>query len=125
MQTDDYNCGIWAIWVMEAWMQYWSQGSTPETFEDFSKRRAAGLTGTWLRTHYYSVLKEGCRKPADGASALDVAIQRSLQRRPTNELISLDDSSEQSSNAARPSAPGRQGAADNSETANKKLDLQQ
>ena len=22
MQTDDYNCGIWAIWVMDAWMQY-------------------------------------------------------------------------------------------------------
>ena len=82
MQTDNYNCGIWSIWVMEKWLQYWNQGSTSTTFENFCKRHAARLTGTELRAHYYSVLKEGCRKTADGNSALDVAIQRSRQPGP-------------------------------------------
>ena len=127
MQTDNYNCGIWSIWVMEKWMQYWSQGSTSTTFENYCKKHAAGLTGTELRTHYYSVLKEGCRKTADGTSALDVAIQKSRQRRPTTEVISLEDSPNRPDNAARPSASGRRQAADsmNSKTANKKLSLQQ
>ena len=66
LQTDDYNCGIWSIWVTGEWMQYWNQGSTLKTFENFCRRRAAGLTGTRLRPHYHSVLKEGCRKLANG-----------------------------------------------------------
>ena len=24
LQTDIWNCGIWAIWVTERWMQYWT-----------------------------------------------------------------------------------------------------
>ena len=71
LQTDCYNCGIWSIWILETWMQYWSQGNITETFECFCKRHAAGLTGKGLRTHYYSVIKEGCRKTANGTSALD------------------------------------------------------
>ena len=128
MQTDNYNCGIWSIWVMEKWMQYWSQDSISTTFENYCKRHAAGLTGTELRTYYYSVLKEGCRKTADGYSALDVAIQKSRQRRPTVEGISLlEDSPYRPDNVARPSALGRRQAAYgmNSKIANKKLSLQQ
>ena len=74
------------------------------------QRHATGLTGMELRTHYNSVLKEGCRKTADGTSALDVAIQRSLQRRPivaTVQVTSLEDSPNRPDNAARPSALGR------------------
>ena len=41
MQTDNYNCGIWSIWVMEKWMQYWSQDSISTTFENYCKRHAA------------------------------------------------------------------------------------
>ena len=112
-------------------MQYWNQGSTLETFENFCKRRAAGLTGTRLRTHYHSVLKEGCRKFANGTSALDVAIKRSLQHRPTNELITLESSPDEPTKAAaRPSASTRQKQAVdslNSKTVNKleELGLQQ
>ena len=49
----------------------------------------------------HTVLKEGCRKLANGTSALDVAIDRSLQYRPTNcnELISLDNSPDKSASA--------------------------
>ena len=83
-----------------------------------------------LRTRYNSVLKEGCRKTADGTSALDVAIQRSLQRRSivaTVQVTSLEDSPNRPDNAARPSALGRRQAADsmNSRIANKELSLQQ
>ena len=128
LQTDCYICGIWSIWILETWMQYWSQSNTTETFERFCKRQAAGLTGNGLRTHFYNVLKEGCRKTANGGSALDVARERSLQRRPTSKQISLVDSPHKSDNAARPSAPGRQQqAADslNSKTVNKEIGLQQ
>ena len=111
-------------------MQYWSQGSISTTFENYCKRHAAGLTGTELRTYYYShcVLKEGCRKIADGYSALDGAIQKSRQRRPTVEGISpLEDSPYRLDNVARPSALGRRQAAYgmDSKIANKKLSLQQ
>ena len=98
LQTDNYNCGVWCIWVMETWMQYWSQGNITETFESFCKRQATGLTGDGLRSHYYSVLKEGCRTTVDGTSALDIAMQRSQQRRPTStaEPMCLDESPDKS-----------------------------
>ena len=104
MQTDSYNCGIWSTWVMEKWMQYWNQGSTSTAFENFCKTHAVGPTGTELRTHYKSVVKEGCRKTADGTSALDVAIQRAQQRRPTVEVTSLEDPPNRPDNAARPAS---------------------
>ena len=80
-----------------------------------------------IYTIYYSVLKEGCRKTADGTSALDVAIQRAQQRKPTVEVTSLEDSPNRPDNAAGPSALGRRQAADimNSRIANKETSLQQ
>ncbi len=30
---DTWNCGIWAIWIQEKWMQYWSQNEVTNTFE--------------------------------------------------------------------------------------------
>ena len=100
LQTDCYNCGIWSIWILETWMQYWSQGNITETFECFCKRHAVGLTGKGLRTYYHSVIKEGCRKTANGISALAVARERSSRRMPTSEQISLSDSPHKSENAA-------------------------
>ena len=79
-----------------------------------------------LRTHYYGVLKEGCRKVANITTTLNVAMKSFLLRRPTNGPISLDDFPGKSHDAARPSASQRQQqAVDNSQTANKELDLQQ
>ena len=101
LQTNCYNCGIWSIWIMETWMQYWSQGNITEMFECFCKRHAAGLTGKGLRTHYYSVIKKGCRKTANGTSALDLAKERSSWRMPTSEQMSLTDSPHKSGNTVR------------------------
>lgn len=33
LQHDTYNCSIWAIWMQEKWMQYWSQTQIPTPFE--------------------------------------------------------------------------------------------
>lgn len=33
LQHDSYNCGIWAIWMQEQWMQYWSQDHVTTPFE--------------------------------------------------------------------------------------------
>ena len=32
---DTWNCGIWAIWIQEKWMQYWSQTEATEAFADW------------------------------------------------------------------------------------------
>lgn len=33
LQYDSCNCGIWAIWLLERWMQYWSQHQITTSFE--------------------------------------------------------------------------------------------
>ncbi len=32
---DTWNRGIWAIWIQEKWMQYWSQTEATEAFADW------------------------------------------------------------------------------------------
>ena len=33
LQHDSCNCGTWAIWMQERWMQYWSQDQVATSFE--------------------------------------------------------------------------------------------
>ena len=32
LQTDTWNCGIWAIWVTKCWMQYWTEEDGKQPF---------------------------------------------------------------------------------------------
>ena len=32
---DTWSCGLWAIWMQEKWMQYWSQNEVTNTFESW------------------------------------------------------------------------------------------
>ncbi len=38
LQTDTWNCGIWAIWVAERWMQYWTEDDGKRPFDCWLKR---------------------------------------------------------------------------------------
>ena len=43
LQTDACNCGIWAIWVTERWMQYWTEEDGQQPFD------------CWLKQHTYPI----------------------------------------------------------------------
>ncbi len=54
---DTWNCGIWAIWIQEKWMQYWSRIEVTNTFESWFQDNRTVPTGQDLREHYHAVMQ--------------------------------------------------------------------
>ena len=55
LQYDSCNCGIWAMWMLERWMQYWSQDQVATSFEAWinpTQSSASIPTAGNLRVHY-------------------------------------------------------------------------
>ncbi len=55
---DTWNCGLWAIWIQEKWMQYWSQTEATEAFADWLRQDIDRIPqGQNLRKHYHVVMQ--------------------------------------------------------------------
>ena len=74
---DTWNCGIWAIWIQEKWMQYWSQIEVTNTFESWSQDNNRTIpNGQDLRKHYHAVMQVASRALPDSTTGF--AISRSI-----------------------------------------------
>jgi hypothetical protein len=43
LQSDSVNCGVWALWAIQQWLEFkdfWADEAIPEKFDDFLKSRA-------------------------------------------------------------------------------------
>ena len=80
MQQDTYNCGIWAIWFMEQWMQYWCERQADVSFESLCIENAQGKSGTLLRQHYHDIILQGHSQKDEGTSLIEIARNRQAQR---------------------------------------------
>ncbi len=68
---DTWNCGIWAIWIQEKWMQYWSQTEATEAFADWLEHDIDMIPeGQALRQHYHVVLQIAGTAAGDGMTDL-------------------------------------------------------
>ena len=55
---DTWKCGIWAIWIQEKWMQYWSQTEAIEAFADRLEQDIDMVPeGQDLRQHYHVAMQ--------------------------------------------------------------------
>ena len=74
---DTWNCGIWAIWIQEKWMQYWSQIEVTNTFESwFQDNNGTIPHGRDLGKHYHAVMQVASRALQDSGTGF--AISRSI-----------------------------------------------
>ena len=74
---DTWNCGIWAIWIQEKWMQYWSQNEVTSTFESwFQDNNGTIPAGQDLREHYHAVMQVANRVMQNSRTGF--AISRSI-----------------------------------------------
>ncbi len=94
---DTWICGIWAIWIQEKWMQYWSQNEVTNTFESwFQDNNRTVPAGQDLREHYHAVMQVANRVVQNSRNGF--AISRSIAasrwqtdaQRPTEVLDSPD-----------------------------------
>ena len=55
---DTWNCGIWATWIQEKWMQYWSRTEATKAFADWLEQDTDRIPeGQDLRQHYHIVMQ--------------------------------------------------------------------
>jgi len=55
---DTWNCGIWAIWIQEKWMQCWSQTDATEAFADWLEQDVDMIPESQdPRQHYHVVMQ--------------------------------------------------------------------
>ena len=74
---DTWNCGVWAIWIQEKWMQYWSQNEVTSTFESwFQDNNRTIPAGQGLREHYHAVVQMANRVVQNSRTGF--AISRSI-----------------------------------------------
>ncbi len=75
---DTWNCGIWAIWIQEKWMQYWSQ---TEAFADWLQQDVDMIPeGQDLRQHYHVVMQIAGTAAEDGMTNLCQSREMSASR---------------------------------------------
>ncbi len=67
---DTWNCGIWAIWIQEKWMQYWSQTEATNAFADWLDDIDMTPEGQALRQHYHVVMQIAGTAAEDGTTDL-------------------------------------------------------
>ena len=68
---DTWNCGIWAIWIQEKWMQYWTQTEATETFADWLQQDVDMIPeGQDVRQHYHVVMQIADTAAEDGMTDL-------------------------------------------------------
>ena len=68
---DTWNCGIWAIWIQEKWMQYWTQTEATEAFADWLQQDVDMIPeGQDLRQHYHVVMQIADTAAEDGMTDL-------------------------------------------------------
>ena len=68
---DTWNCGIWAIWIQEKWMQFWSQTGETAAFADWLGHDTdMSPKGQDLRQHYRTVMQLASAIGEDGRTDL-------------------------------------------------------
>ena len=81
LQHDGGNCGIWAIWIHEQWMQYWQQKDINQSFEDWSKQTQYVVPiAADLRRHYHYLMQAAAAAGPDGRTGLEKSLQVATQR---------------------------------------------
>ena len=72
LQTDTWNCGVWAIWVTERWMQYWTEEDGKQPFDRWLKRRTCPVPDIQqLRQQYHDMISTALVVGSDGQSEMD------------------------------------------------------
>ncbi|KAL3155044.1 hypothetical protein ABBQ38_011564 [Trebouxia sp. C0009 RCD-2024] len=68
LQHDSYNCGVWAIWMHEKWMQYWLQDQISVSFETWfaQTNQDAIPSASSLRERYYDQMQMATNVGTDG-----------------------------------------------------------
>ena len=59
LQSDTVNCGVWALWAIQQWLEfkdYWADEPKAEKFDDFLKTRARRDNLSCLRAGYPTAL---------------------------------------------------------------------
>ena len=80
LQTDTWNCGIWAIWVTERWMQYWTEEDGKQPFDCWLKRHTCPVPNIQkLRQQYHDMISAALVISSDGQSEMD-RIDRTLAK---------------------------------------------
>lgn len=81
LQHDNGNCGIWAIWIHEKWMQYWQQDDVSESFEEwFQRNNQVVPEASGLRKHYHHLMQAAATTGADGRTGLEKSLEIAAQR---------------------------------------------
>jgi len=64
---DSWKCGVWAIYIQEKWMQYWSQTEATEAFADWLQQDVDMIPeGQDFRQHYHVVMQIAGTAGEDG-----------------------------------------------------------
>ena len=72
LQTVLWNCGIWAIWVTERWMQYWTEEDGKQPFDCRLKRHTCPVPNIQqLRQQYHDMISAALVISSDGQSEMD------------------------------------------------------
>ena len=59
VQTDGHDCGIWAIWFSEKWLQFMTANVGEFTFDEWILPHAQNApTGAQLRLHYHTLMSD-------------------------------------------------------------------
>ena len=71
-QTDTCNCGIWAIWVTERWMQYWTEEDGKQPFDCWLKQNTYPVPNIQqLRQRYHDMIATALVIGSNGQSEMD------------------------------------------------------
>ena len=98
LQYDSCNCGIWAMWILQRWMQYWSQDqvATSGSFEAWinpTRSSASIPTAGNLRVHYHDQMQQATAVGTDGKTGIkrsqDMSAARTRNHRDLEELTRI------------------------------------
>ncbi len=87
---DTWNCGIWAIWIQEKWMQYWSRTEATEAFADWLEQDTDRIPeGQVLRQHYHIVMQVAGTATEGGTTDLYQSREISASRMANQSIVAL------------------------------------
>ena len=96
LQYDSCNCGIWAIWMQERWMQYWSQDQVATSFEAWinpTQSSASIPSARNLRAHYHDQMQQAAGVVTDGKTGIkrlqDMSEAKMTTKRDLEELARI------------------------------------
>ena len=85
LQKDNHNCGIWAIWLIERWMQYWNLQQRQHSFAQWcTHHMTIAPSGQGLRQHYWKMMKQTQKDKQTKARSSDALHQGAMHLQQQN-----------------------------------------